>query len=178
MKGKIRPLEVLVFGRSGFIGSFVFRATKISLGRDVEAMVRLDDPMVSLKHAELSLEGGLFRLKDLGSRTGTRVNGAPVLPRQPLEPTDEISIGPFRLRVTTLEPESIAPPSDESAKRQAFPPSVPPSPAAPIAEGSPIRSSASRTPPARRSSLGAPAAAGTEAGTRLDHRSFGAADLS
>ncbi len=89
MKGKVRPLEVLVFGRSGFIGSFVFRATRISLGRDVEAMVRLDDPMVSLRHAELTLEGGLFRLKDLGSRTGTRVNGAPVLPRQPLDPTDE-----------------------------------------------------------------------------------------
>ena len=129
MKGKIRPLEVLVFGRSGFIGSFVFKASRISLGRDVEAMVRLDDPMVSLKHAELTLEGGLFRLKDLGSRTGTRVNGAPVLPRQPLEPTDEISIGPFRLRVTTLEPESIAPPSNETARAQAAVPSVPPLPA-------------------------------------------------
>ena len=120
-------------------------------------MVRLDDPMVSLKHAELSLEGGLFRLKDLGSRTGTRVNGAPVLPRQPLEPTDEISIGPFRLRVTTLEPESIAPPSDESAKRQAFPPSVPPSPAAPIAEGSPIGPPpAVPPPPAGRASARPP----------------------
>jgi len=114
-----RSLEVLVYDRSGFVGSLVFTTPKISLGRHPEAMVRLDDPAVSLKHAELSLEGGLFRVKDLGSRTGTRINGAPVRPRQPLEPTDEILIGPFRLRATVVEPEPL---EEETLSRPGRPP--------------------------------------------------------
>jgi len=116
-----RSLEVLVYDRSGFVGSLVFTTPKISLGRHPEAMVRLDDPAVSLKHAELSLEGGLFRVKDLGSRTGTRINGAPVRPRQPLEPTDEILIGPFRLRATVVEPEP-EPLEEETLSRPGRPP--------------------------------------------------------
>jgi hypothetical protein len=109
----------LVFGRTGFVGSFVFTTPKVSVGRATGAMVRLDDPLVSLKHAELQMDGGLFRIKDLGSRTGTRVNGAPVLPRQPLEPTDEISIGPFRLRVTTCEPDTAESGPDDGTSRLA-----------------------------------------------------------
>jgi hypothetical protein len=100
-----RALEVLLFGRAGFIGSYVFRTPKVTIGRAPDAMLRLDDSSVSLNHATLSLEGGLFRIKDNGSRTGTRVNGAAILPRQPVEPTDELSIGPFRLRVTLCDPD-------------------------------------------------------------------------
>jgi FHA domain len=118
LTGKL-ALEVLVFGRTGFLGSFVFTTPKVSVGRSSGAQVHLDDPLVSLKHAELQMEGGLFRIRDLGSRTGTRVNGAPVLPRQPLEPTDEISIGPFRLRVTTCEPDAEEPEQEEGTMRLA-----------------------------------------------------------
>ncbi len=119
MSDKPTALEVLVFSRAGFVGSFVFTTPKVSIGRARDAMVRLDDAAVSLKHAVLLLDGGIFRIKDLGSRTGTKVNGAPLLPRQPLEPTDEISIGPFRLRATTCEPEpeEAGPPSETTRRR-------------------------------------------------------------
>jgi hypothetical protein len=116
-------LEVLVFGKAGFIGSFVFNSAKVTIGRAADAMVRLDDPQVSLQHATLTLDGGLFRIKDHGSRTGTRVNGAPILPRQPVEPTDELAIGPFRLRVTMCDPDEDAThagvPEDDATMRLA-----------------------------------------------------------
>jgi hypothetical protein len=113
---------VLVHGPTGFVGSFMFTSPKISIGRHPEAMVRLDDPAISSRHAELSLEGGLFRLRDLGSRTGTRINGAPVLPRQPVEAGDQIAIGPFRLRATLCEENPI----EASAADGRSAPSVPP----------------------------------------------------
>ncbi len=138
-----QALEVLVFGPSGFVGSFVFTSPRISIGRDAEAMVRLDAPEVSSKHAELVLAGGLFRIRDLGSRTGTRVNGAPVLPRQPLEPTDEVSIGNFRLRVALCESaEFDDPPPRESVRPAPAPPRV----------SAPVRAlPSSRPPPLPRS---------------------------
>jgi len=115
-------LEVLVYHKTAFVGSFMFTSTKISIGRHPEAMVRLDDAAVSSRHAELSLEGGLFRLRDLGSRTGTRINGAPVLPRQPVEAADQIGIGPFRLRATICEDDLV----EASAVSDRAGPSVPP----------------------------------------------------
>ncbi len=114
-----QALEVLVFGPAGFVGSFVFTAPRISIGRDADSMVRLDAPEVSAKHAELVLAGGLFRLRDLGSRTGTRVNGVPVLPRQPLEPDDEVSIGNFRLRITLCDPDGLDEPKSRESVRPA-----------------------------------------------------------
>jgi len=122
-----------VHGPTGFVGSFMFTSPKISIGRHVEAMVRLDHPSISSRHAELSLEGGLFRLRDLGSRTGTRINGVAVLPRQPVEAGDQIAIGPFRLRATLCEDDPVeALPADERTAPSLPPPtSRPPSVPAP-----------------------------------------------
>lgn len=94
-----QAVEVMIFGTGGFVGSLMFTVQSITVGRDPAAMVRLDDPSVSLKHALLVLEAGSLRVKDLGSRTGTRVNGMPV-PSEPLKATDEIGVGTFRLRFT------------------------------------------------------------------------------
>ena len=75
-----QAVEVMIFGTGGFVGSLMFTVQSITVGRDPAAMVRLDDPSVSLKHALLVLEAGSLRVKDLGSRTGTRVNGIVKLP--------------------------------------------------------------------------------------------------
>jgi len=65
-----QAVEVMIFGTGGFVGSLMFTVQSITVGRDPAAMVRLDDPSVSLKHALLVLEAGSLRVKDLGSRTG------------------------------------------------------------------------------------------------------------
>jgi hypothetical protein len=62
------------------------------LGRAAEADLRLNDPGVSRRHAELRLERDDFVIIDLGSTNGLRVNQAPVT-RQSLRTGDRIEVG-------------------------------------------------------------------------------------
>jgi len=41
-------------------------------------MIVIDDPSVSNRHAQLELSGETYRLKDLDSTNGTKVNGVPI----------------------------------------------------------------------------------------------------
>ena len=50
----------------------------ITIGRAPDNMIVLDDPSVSSRHAQLELSGETYRLKDLESTNGTRVNGIPI----------------------------------------------------------------------------------------------------
>jgi hypothetical protein len=84
--------------------SYQLNAGETSLGRGSQSDVRLTgDSTVSRQHAKIVMEpNGRFRLYDLGSTTGTRVNGR--LLRQPelLEPNDTIQLGDnTRLRFVT-----------------------------------------------------------------------------
>jgi hypothetical protein len=51
------------------------RGERILIGRGVLARIRFRDSDVSTDHAVLELEGGSWRLCDLGSSNGTAVNG-------------------------------------------------------------------------------------------------------
>ena len=50
----------------------------ITIGRGPDNSIVVNDPSISTHHAQLLLEGGTYRLKDLDSTNGTRVNGKPV----------------------------------------------------------------------------------------------------
>jgi pSer/pThr/pTyr-binding forkhead associated (FHA) protein len=50
----------------------------ITIGRAPDNMIVIDDPSVSGRHAQLQLAGEVYRLRDLESTNGTRVNGIPV----------------------------------------------------------------------------------------------------
>lgn len=65
------------------------------IGRGVGCWIPLDDLSVSPEHALFyRAQDGRIWLRDLASRTGTRVNGQPI-EDQALRAEDEISIGPF-----------------------------------------------------------------------------------
>jgi pSer/pThr/pTyr-binding forkhead associated (FHA) protein len=49
----------------------------ITIGRGPDNMIVINDPSVSSHHAQLHLVGETYRLKDLDSTNGTRVNGIP-----------------------------------------------------------------------------------------------------
>jgi pSer/pThr/pTyr-binding forkhead associated (FHA) protein len=51
----------------------------MTLGRSPENAIRIDDPSVSGRHAELLLVGGTCYLKDLDSTNGTQVNGESIV---------------------------------------------------------------------------------------------------
>lgn len=48
------------------------------VGRDETASVRLDDPMVSRRHARILVSGSGVLIEDLGSKNGTFIDGRPV----------------------------------------------------------------------------------------------------
>jgi len=50
----------------------------ITIGRVPDNIIVIDDPSVSGRHAQLELSGEIYRLKDLESTNGTRVNGIPI----------------------------------------------------------------------------------------------------
>lgn len=62
------------------------------VGRGVDADLRLNDPGVSRRHAELRLEGEAVVLVDTGSTNGVRVNDVATTRRQ-LAPGDRIELG-------------------------------------------------------------------------------------
>ncbi|NNJ27712.1 FHA domain-containing protein [Alienimonas chondri] len=67
-------------------------ATPVSIGREDENAVRLNDERVSRFHAKVQEDGGRVILTDLDSTNGTRVNGRPVSARV-LRPGDQIAVG-------------------------------------------------------------------------------------
>ena len=97
-------------GTSGSVinQSFPF-GESIVLGSSADCDVQLDEPGVSPRHAEIRLlDGKALQLRDLGSETGTLLNGEPVTEIL-LGSGDEIRIGTCRwmLQAPGLRPERI-----------------------------------------------------------------------
>jgi phage tail-like protein len=78
---------------------FALSAPVMTIGRTPENALALSHPLVSRCHAELRITAQGVTLTDLGSRSGTVVNGLPLLANQPvlLEPGALVQIGPFTL---------------------------------------------------------------------------------
>jgi pSer/pThr/pTyr-binding forkhead associated (FHA) protein len=91
----------IVFSSGPLSGSEVaLEKDRLTLGRGEGVDVMLDDESVSSRHAALEVSGGGFRIRDLGSTNGVRVNGCPVMSWD-LKHGDRLQIGSlsFRYRV-------------------------------------------------------------------------------
>lgn len=69
---------------------------KMTIGRNSECEIVLDDRTISRRHAQIRWRFGRFILYDLGSRGGTYVNGQPIT-EWVLRPNDVIRIADDRL---------------------------------------------------------------------------------
>lgn len=67
---KLHVLSGILEGKS-----FDLIEERITVGRALDNMIRIDDGTVSHHHAMLAQEGGEYKLRDLNSTNGTRVNG-------------------------------------------------------------------------------------------------------
>ncbi|MEI6562408.1 MAG: FHA domain-containing protein [Verrucomicrobiota bacterium] len=76
------------------VGEVVHELTEasVSVGRTDESAIHINDPSISVHHAEFVLSGGEYVLRDLGSTNGIRVNGKPVNDAK-LCPGDRIRFG-------------------------------------------------------------------------------------
>ncbi len=88
---------VFVVKRGSTVGQrFPLRKGEITLGRDPQSDIFLDDITVSRKHAKVTIEQSTVSVTDVGSLNGTYVNGARV-EAQNLKNGDELQIGKFKL---------------------------------------------------------------------------------
>jgi transcriptional regulator with GAF, ATPase, and Fis domain len=98
-------------------------ADSLSIGRDPQNSICVDDPALSAFHCRISHQDGCYVLTDLDSAAGTFVNGIPIQQRT-LSLNDEISVGTSVLSFQAQHPKVFkllhaAPLGDQ-------PPSIPP----------------------------------------------------
>jgi predicted component of type VI protein secretion system len=68
-------------------------------GRHDDCQLRIKSSEVSRRHCQFFEKNGMLLVKDLGSSNGTMLNGKKIEGQRVLEPGDELSIGPVKLRV-------------------------------------------------------------------------------
>ncbi len=92
------PAARLVWERQdGSHVDFALAATPMVVGRDEEADIRVDEPLVSRAHARIEPREGAYALLDLGSTNFTRVNGE-VIRERVLRHGDELRFARARCR--------------------------------------------------------------------------------
>ncbi|MBR2834475.1 MAG: FHA domain-containing protein [Coriobacteriales bacterium] len=93
-------LAELVIVRGPSTGqNFVLDIPEVTIGRDPNCEVFLNDRTVSRRHAHLSLQGGRAVIEDLSSLNGTWVNGA-IVSQAELTSGSSIQIGTFKMIFT------------------------------------------------------------------------------
>lgn len=65
----------------------------VELGRGPECHVTVEDPLISRRHAQITIEDGEPQIEDLGSRNGVRINGRLIQGKSPLTHADRIRLG-------------------------------------------------------------------------------------
>src|SRR6516164_2529596 len=80
---------------------------RCTLGRAISNRIVIKDELSSREHAEVYHTDGRWRLRDLDSLNGTRLNGDPLDTEWELAPGDELGIG--RMRFVFVEDMSQLP---------------------------------------------------------------------
>ncbi|MFE6162055.1 FHA domain-containing protein [Streptomyces sp. NPDC056486] len=113
-------LSRVVFGAVGAVSGFTVRLRRawqaeklpklllpvpgnpypLRIGRDPANGLRLSHETVSRVHAELSRQGGMWVLRDLGSTNGTSVNGRRVTGVAVVQDGDQVSFGKMGFRLS------------------------------------------------------------------------------
>lgn len=127
---------------------FPIRGNMLTIGRDADNDISLDDEQVSRYHARLLLQEDQIILEDLGSTNGTLVNGKPVTGQHVLQPADIISIGSSVFGVKGFSAPSTVGMTQLSSEAPPFPaPAAAPAP--PSATPAPASSQSSSAEPSR-----------------------------
>src|SRR5690349_12574062 len=90
----------------------------VYVGRGLECAIRTDDGMVSRRHAQMRMEGGVFVVEDLGSANGVYLNNNRVQ-KNALSHADVIQCGSLVIRYLD---EGARTPSPQLTPQAAPPP--------------------------------------------------------
>lgn len=112
-----------------------------SIGKSDENLIALQGWTVAKKHASIQRKPDGVYVEDLGSSSGTEVNGQKITRHGPLRPGDKIAIAGYTLEVLDLELPAAAPAPAAPAQTAA------PAPAAAAAPATPAPVQAAAAPP-------------------------------
>lgn len=94
-------MEMIQVGTSAGVRVSAVSGTVVTLGRALDNDIVVSNNTVSRHHAVLERVGSQWRLRDLRSRNGTRVNGVPLGSGSlPLRHGDRIELGRAEIRIT------------------------------------------------------------------------------
>lgn len=128
-----KPLVLKVFRNSELVNVQQFTTPQVVLGRGGDVQVTLEDEAISPIHALIEERDGQHFISDLGSRTGTYLNGKRVLESE-IVSESEVRLGPFVIQFFVGVPRVLPVPgasAPETERTQASftpPPSPPPIP--------------------------------------------------
>ena len=74
------------------------------IGRDEDALVWIDDALVSRRHARIVVDDKAAVLEDLGSKNGTFLRGKRIEGPKKLTDRDEVTVGPVSLTFRVFKP--------------------------------------------------------------------------
>lgn len=99
-QGSVIKVRLTLKGRP--IRSYTFAQKQVTVGRDPESDIFLDNAGVSRNHAKFELTPGGYMVEDLGSANGTFLNDEQVSKKQ-VSDDDIVRVGKFALWVTLGE---------------------------------------------------------------------------
>jgi len=91
--------EVIVREGGQEIARHVVAPSDYVIGRDPECGIAIPSPALSGRHAQLSVGADEVHVEDLGSGSGTFVDGVPVTGRTRVAPEQQIQLGPISISV-------------------------------------------------------------------------------
>ncbi len=102
-------LRIAVTTPKGQVSEIECTIDNCSIGKGDENLIALQGWAVAKKHAAIQRKPEGVYVEDLGSSSGTEVNGGKIARHGPLKPGDKISIAGYTLEVQDLEEASVAP---------------------------------------------------------------------
>jgi S1-C subfamily serine protease len=106
-----RNLEVAIRSGARAGSAFPLGAERLHVGRDSDCEIVLDDADVSGEHASLKSLGEVAEIRDLGSDSGTLVNGERIKRPTLLQPGDEFQVGSSVFTLVATSPAAAIGPT-------------------------------------------------------------------
>lgn len=91
-------VNLVLFKKNGTTKTFPLPASVTVIGRQQQCDLCIPLMVISRKHCEINADGGVLRVRDLGSRNGTLVNGKKIADAV-LNAGDTFQIGPLSFGV-------------------------------------------------------------------------------
>lgn len=99
-RGRRTSIYRLIWGSR----EIALRSGENRIGRDEEALVWIDDALVSRRHARIVVDDEGAVLEDLGSKNGTFLGGRRIEGPKKLTDKDEVTVGPASMTFRVFKP--------------------------------------------------------------------------